>query len=216
MDGAALIPMELAGCGVWKPHQWEVDGPGRRRRGRPAGHLQEETIADRAGATQWGPSVVRWAVRWLTRTSGGEWQGAQSGQGAVELGLPGPALGEMEGEAPRLAGDASGQGEEAPAEGLGSYQLLFQADACGPAGQVVGHDLDGQPGGVGGEASRGEMVEPHAVLEVADGVLDLGVAAMVGLQIQDIPLAVGDERRDSCSWRTVPVGSRAWASPGGR
>ena len=34
---------------------------------------------------------------------------------------------------------------------------------------------------IGGEASRGEMVEPHAVLEVADGVLDLSVAAVVGL-----------------------------------
>ena len=30
---------------------------------------------------------------------------------------------------------------------------------------------------IGGEAARGEMVEPHAVLEVSDGVLDLGVAA---------------------------------------
>ena len=38
MDGAALIPMDLAGRGVWKPHQGEVDGPRRRRRGRSAGH----------------------------------------------------------------------------------------------------------------------------------------------------------------------------------
>ena len=37
------------------------------------------------------------------------------------------------------------------------------------------------------------MVQPHAVLEVADGVLDLGVAAMVGLQIQGISVPVGDE-----------------------
>ena len=28
---------------------------------------------------------------------------------------------------------------------------------------------------IGGEAARGEMVQPHAVLEVSDGVLDLGV-----------------------------------------
>ena len=41
--------------------------------------------------------------------------------------------------------------------------------ARGPTCQVVGHDLHGQPGGVGGEASRGEVVEPHAVLEIADG-----------------------------------------------
>ena len=37
------------------------------------------------------------------------------------------------------------------------------------------------------------MVEPHAVLEVADGVLDLGVAAMVGLELQSVAVPVGDE-----------------------
>ena len=46
---------------------------------------------------------------------------------------------------------------------------------------------------IGGEAARGEMVQPHAVLEVADGVLDLGVAPMVGLQFQGFPVPVGDE-----------------------
>ena len=57
----------------------------------------------------------------------------------------------------------------------------------------MGHHLGGQPGCVGGEAPRGEMVEADAVLEVSDGVLDLGVAAMVGLQFQGISVAVGDE-----------------------
>ena len=37
------------------------------------------------------------------------------------------------------------------------------------------------------------MVQPHAVLEVSDGILDLGVAAMVGLQLQGCPVPVGDE-----------------------
>ena len=63
---------------------------------------------------------------------------------------------------------------------------LAQADARGPAGQVVGHDLHRQPGGVGGKTSRWQVVEPHAVFEVADGVLDLGVAAMVSFQIQGV------------------------------
>ena len=57
----------------------------------------------------------------------------------------------------------------------------------------MGHDLDGQAGSVGSEAARGEMVQPDAVLEVPDGVLDLGVAAVVGLQFQDVAVAVGDE-----------------------
>ena len=69
--------------------------------------------------------------------------------------------------------------------------LLTQRDPRRPAGQVVGHRLDGQPGAVGGEAARGEMVQPDAVLEVAYGILDLGVAAMVSLQFEQLPVPVG-------------------------
>ncbi len=75
---------------------------------------------------------------------------------------------------------------------LGGYDLLTQTEPRGPAGQVVGHHLHRQPSSVGGEAARGEMVEPHAGLEVANGVLDLGVAAMVGRQCQGFPVPVGD------------------------
>ena len=53
--------------------------------------------------------------------------------------------------------------------------------------------MDRQPGAVGGEAPRRHVVQPDAVLEVAYGVLDLGVAAMIGLQFQRLPIAVGDE-----------------------
>jgi len=38
------------------------------------------------------------------------------------------------------------------------------------------------------------MVQADAVLEVADGVLHFGVAAVVGLQLQGAAVAVGDER----------------------
>ena len=40
---------------------------------------------------------------------------------------------------------------------------------------------------------RGEMVESDAVFQVSNGVLDLGVAAMIGLQFQGFPVPVGDE-----------------------
>ena len=46
---------------------------------------------------------------------------------------------------------------------------------------------------IGGEAPRGEMVQADAVLQVANGILDLGVATMVGLQLQGFPVPVGDE-----------------------
>ena len=36
------------------------------------------------------------------------------------------------------------------------------------------------------------MIESDAVLQVSDGILDLGVAAVVGLEIQGVALPVGD------------------------
>ena len=39
---------------------------------------------------------------------------------------------------------------------------------------------------IGGKNARGEMVEPHAVLEVSDDALNLGVPAMVGFQFQSV------------------------------
>ena len=130
--------------------------------------------------------------------SGRKWQGSQSSEGATELGFPGPTLGQMQGEAAGRAGEPSGDREEPPPEGLGGYDLRTQTEPRGPAGQVMRQHLHRQPGGVGREAPRGEMVEPDAVLEVSDGVLDLGVAAVVGLQFQGPPrsgaghLPVGD------------------------
>ena len=90
----------------------------------------------------------------------------------------------MQSEAARRAGDPSHQSEDPPPEGLGGHDLLTQADAGCPAGQVMRHHLDRQPGTVGGEAPLRHVVQPDAVLEVAYGVLDLGVAAMIGLQFQ--------------------------------
>ena len=43
------------------------------------------------------------------------------------------------------------------------------------------------------EAAGRHVVQTDAVLEVSNGVLDLGVTAMIGLQLQRLPIAVGDE-----------------------
>ena len=134
-----------------------------------------------------------WRVSGGRAPSGWEWNGSQSGQGAAELLLPGPAPGKMQGQSACRAGDPSGQGKDPSSEGLGGHDLLTQADAGCAAGQVVRHHLYRQPGAVGGEAARGEMVQPHAVLEVAYRILDLGVTAMIGLQFQRLPVPVGDE-----------------------
>ena len=118
---------------------------------------------------------------------------ACSGPGATELGFPRPAPGEMQSEAARRAGDPSHQSEDPPPEGLGDHGPLAQTNPRRPAGEVMRHHLYRQPGAVGGEGRRRHVVQPDAVLEVAYGVLDLGVAAMIGLQFQRLPIAVGDE-----------------------
>ena len=102
-------------------------------------------------------------------------------------------------------GEPSGQGEEPSPEGLGGHHLLAQTEPRRPASQVMRHHLDGQTGGVGGEAPRGEMVQSDAVLEVANGILDLGVAAMVGLQFQGWPLPVGDAAAIEDGFTQVPM-----------
>ena len=109
----------------------------------------------------WEPGAVRLGVEWLA-----------AGPGATDLLLPRPALGKMQGQPACRAGEPPGQGEEPPPEGPGGHDPFTQAEPRRPAGQVVRHHLYRQPGSVGGEAARGEMVQPDAVLEVSDGILD--------------------------------------------
>ena len=46
---------------------------------------------------------------------------------------------------------------------------------------------------ISGNESRWDVVEAHAVFEIADGVVDIGVAAVVGFEGQGVALPVGDE-----------------------
>ena len=46
--------------------------------------------------------------QWRRAPSGWEWNGSQPGQGATELGIPRPALWQMQGEAACRAGEPSG------------------------------------------------------------------------------------------------------------
>ena len=118
-----------------------------------AGGGQGVPFADWVGASWRERSDGRMAGRGRRPPSGWEWKVSQSSEGATELGFLGPALGKMQSEAARRAGEPSGHGKEASSEGLGGYQLLTQTDTRGPACQVVGHHLHRQPGAVGGEAA---------------------------------------------------------------
>ena len=68
--------------------------------------------------------------------SGREWNGLQSGQGAAELSFPRPALGKMQGQPTRRAGDPSHQSEDPPPEGLGDHGPLSQTNPRRPAGRL--------------------------------------------------------------------------------
>ena len=144
---------------------WRPCGRLQTLAGRDGGErTQQETFSDRGGASLRGG----WVVWWMGQApSGRRWQGSQPSEGATELGFPGPVFGKMQSEAARLAGEPSGEGEEPSPQGLGGHQLLPQTDARCPAGQVMGQHpvsstgqaLHRQPGGVGGETARREMVQ---------------------------------------------------------
>ena len=90
--------------------------------------------------------LAGWRVSGRRAPSGWEWQGSQSSEGATELVFPGPALGKMQSEAARRAGEPSGEGEEPPPEGLGGHHRLAQprcAPSSGPA-TVLAVKKDGQ------------------------------------------------------------------------
>ena len=99
----------------------------------------------------------------------------------------------MEREPTSRAGQPPDESEKPPPERPGGDDALAEPEPRRPASEIVGDHLDREPGAVGGEAAGRQVIEPHAVLQVADRVLDLGVAAMVGLQFERLSVAVGDE-----------------------
>src|SRR6266542_3172896 len=133
--------------------------------------------ATQAAAGPGGLELRRW-WRW---TSGRERHAAQPAQCQEKALLPGPTGGQVQVPPAGRAGQPAWQVQVADPEGLGGDKPLAQPDPGDPAGQVVRDDVEGEPGGVGGELPAGQVVEADAVLEVADGVLHLGVAAGIGV-----------------------------------
>ena len=107
---------------------------------------------------------------------------------------------------PRGVGEPPGQHQEGPAQGLGHGLLVADAQAEGGdrAQQIVGQGGGQQPGRVGGEPARGQVGQPGARLQVADGQLASGVAAVVGVQLNSRADAVGDEG-------VIAPGGNSWA-----
>ena len=131
------------------------------RRARSSGRWQLETRGAQPDAGRPGGWTVWLKGRTPKAASGRERQGSQSLQGATELVFPGPVLGQMQGEATGLAGDASGEGEEPFYAGSsGGVTTSSPSCRCAPSSRAScwAHGLHRQPGGVGpGDASRGTI-----------------------------------------------------------
>ena len=159
-NGPSPIPIEL---GTRTARGSHTDGTMAARSGHGGrasiGGRQEVPLAHWAGASSrdshW---VVQWVAQALAAPSGWKRNGSPSGQGAIELGFPGPALDKIEDE-------PSGDKEGPPPEGLGGCKLLAQTDAHRPAVQVMRHHLARQPSAVSGETAtcpvRREMIQRH-------------------------------------------------------
>jgi hypothetical protein len=91
------------------------------------------------------------------------------------------------------AGEPADEAEQPSAQRLGRDDPRTEADPGGPAGEVMGDDLDRQPRPVGREFAGRQVIERRAVLELPDRVLDLGVAAVVSLELEHLAVAIGDE-----------------------
>jgi hypothetical protein len=126
--------------------------------------------------------------------SGRSGGGAGLAQGVEKKMLPGPTL--SQGLITSGGGASPGDGEQGEVRPTGrgpGWQVLGQADVHFPAGQVVGHGCEGQPGSVGGELSSRHTGQTCAFLEVANDGLPISVATVVRLQLQSRALPVRDE-----------------------
>ena len=185
--------------------------------GRDSGErTQQEALADRTGASSRGRSVGRMAAGCRRRRQAGSGRARNRARARSNWASQGQRCG-------RCSVRRRAERVIRPAREKNRRRRVLVVTTCSPRpmravqrAMLWAITCTRQPGGVGGEAARGEMVQPHTVLEVSDGILDLGVAAMVGLQFEHPPVPVGDEARDSCRWRRGPAGNRAWASHAGR
>ena len=158
-------------------------------RARWRDRTRQEALADWAGASLRG-RWVGWRVSGGRAPSGREWRARNRARARSNWASQGQRCGRCSVRWPERV--------IRPAREKNRRRRVLVVTTCSPRpmravqrARLWAHHLYRQPGGV--EAARGEMVQPHTVLEVSDGILDLGVAAMVGLQFEHLPVPVGDE-----------------------
>ena len=85
-------------------------------------------------------------------------------EGGSEADRPGPARRQVERETTGRSGEPASEAEHPTAERLRRDDPLTQADPGCPAGEVMGDDLDREPGPVGRELAGGQVIEVDPVL----------------------------------------------------
>jgi hypothetical protein len=137
--------------------------------------------------------VLRWAGPQGRVLSGGAGQSARGSEQPGEGVGPGPSGGHAEGvTAGAVDGDRGNGSDAGPERDAGGGWLI--AEEAGPADEVVGDHVAGEPGGVGGAVAGGDVFDA-AGFEVADGEFDDGVVAVEGVGFDGVEVdAVGDER----------------------
>ena len=125
--------------------------------------------------------------------SGGNGMACSRAKARLNWVSQGQRRGEMQSEAARRAGDPSHQSEDPPPEGLGDHGPLAQTNPRRSSGPGYAPSPGPPASAVGGEARRRHVVSPTPYLRSRMAFSTLGVAAMIGLQFQRLPIAVGDE-----------------------
>ena len=188
-------------CGCWSGRDsWE--------------RTQQEALADRTGASSRGRSVGRMAAGGRRRRQAGSGKARNRASARSNWAPQGQRCGRcrVRRRAERVIRLARPKNRR---------RRVLVVTTCSPRpiravqrAMLWAHHLYRQPSAVGGETAGRHVVQPDAVLEVSDGILDLGVAAMTGLQFEQLPVPVGVDS-DCCRRRRGPAGNRAWASHAG-
>src|SRR3954454_19269605 len=89
--------------------------------------------------------------------------------------------------------EPAGNGEDPPLQaGRGGLLEVVAGEPSDGSSEVVSEDGQGEPGGVGHELARWQVRETSG-LELSDSLLDDRVPTVVGLHLEDVTGAGGDE-----------------------
>ena len=98
--------------------------------------------------------------------------------------------------ASRVTDQATGDGEISGAHRAGHDEVILGGDIAehgGPADEVVGQSGTDQPGGIGAEVARRDVLHARPLLQILDGQLHGGVGAVEGVDLCGGASLIGQE-----------------------